>query len=383
MDEINRHRKAAIVTWCYDKGRTNYGQVLQCYAMQSIVRRLGYETKVIRYRKRTPEEVSYQNDEINLDVDLYELCYRLENVETGASVRIFRFLQFIKENIRLSKQCYTKEEIEQECRDVEALFCGSDQIWNPLWFEDVYALNFGSPEQKRIAYAPSGVFFENSQVEPLYRRLGKYLDRFDLVTVREECGVDILKKYTKQEIIDVIDPTLLLSQDDWNQVAATQIVDEPYIFGYFLGRLRGQKILLRRIMDKYNVRKVVFVTSGFYNEEEWEADRYFQPIKEAGPKELLALIRDARAVCTDSFHGIALSIVYQKQFYVFKRAISEIKEVANLERQKNLLEKVGIRENRLVMCTNDLEKMEEIKYEELLVTNWWGKTEKMLKNVLE
>ena len=251
MNKRKKSSKAAIVTWCYDNGKTNYGQILQCYAMQTIMQRLGYNTKVIRYRKREHDEAVSWERKPQAVINLYELAYRLIRVEKKLDVRILRFVTFIGRNIFLSRQCYTKEQVEKECGDCEVLVCGSDQIWNPAWFQDVYALNFGKDSQKRIAYAPSGVMIENERNKKVYRQLGKYIDRFDLVTVREKKSIAILEKYTKKKIRDVWDPTLLLTQEDWNRVSAGSVTGKPYIFCYSLGRLRAHKVLLKYIMKKY------------------------------------------------------------------------------------------------------------------------------------
>lgn len=383
MKDKNKFRKAAIVTWCYDNGKTNYGQILQCYAMQTMVHRLGYETKVIRYRESKASEEISLNRKSEKYIDLYELCYRLGTVEKEPSVRIFRFVEFIKENIALSKQCYTKHDVEQECEDVDVLFCGSDQIWNPLWFKDIYALNFGKDNQKRIAYAASGVFIENPQTELIYKELGGYLNHFDLVTVREKASIDILRKYTGQKITDVADPTLLLTPDDWNQVAAKPMIEEPYVFCYCLERIREYKPLLKRIMRKHGVHKILCIASDF---EEYKKglmmDDYFCWEGNAGPKEFIALIRDAQAVCTDSFHGMALSVVYQKQFYLLERTGRESLLAANIIRQQNLLHEIGITESRVVTCAKELDKCCEIEYEKMRIGEYRKKAENLLKNVL-
>lgn len=383
MGNDNRSRKAVIVTWCYDNGRTNYGQILQCYAMQTMVRRLGFDTKVLRYRERKEKEEISLNKKSKEYIDLYELCYRLGTVEREPSIRIFRFVEFIKENISLSEQCYTKQEVEQECKDADVLFCGSDQIWNPLWFKDVYALNFGKASKKRIAYAASGVFTENPQNELIYKELGRYLDCFDLVTVREKVSIDILSKYTKQKIMDVVDPTLLLSSDDWNRIAARPIIDEPYIFCYCLGRIRGHKLLLKRIMRKYGVEKILCIASDFREYERESVEKgYFRWVTDAGPKEFIALIRNAQAVCTDSFHGMALSIVYQKQFYLFERTGPRSQLVANLARQENLLEKLGITGMRMITCAKELDECDEIEYDRVCIKENQENAEELLKRII-
>lgn len=375
--------KAAILTWCYNTGPTNYGQIIQCYAMQTIVQRLGYDTKLIRYRKRDANELLDLDNESEFSINLYELWYRLEKVERKINARILRFIQFVKENIEMSNQCYTKEQIEKECKDCSLLICGSDQIWNPQWFDDVYALNFGDESQIRIAYAASGVLIEDEPSEAIYKELGGYLECFDAISVREKDSIDILKKYTGKNIIDVPDPTLLLGQDEWNQVAAGQLEEEPYILCYSLGRLRIQKVLLKYIMLKHNVKKILFITSGFREEEdELETGHFFYSVKDAGPAEFIALIRDAEAVCTDSFHGLALSIIYQKQFYIFERYGINVNSIANTKRQRNLLDKVGIKEQRTVKCVKEIETLEAIDYSKVQLTQFKNELYGLIKNAL-
>lgn len=372
MGDKKERSKAAILTWCYNNGKTNYGQILQCYAMQVMVQRLGYEAIVIRYRKRKADEQIYEKYQSSLVIDLYELWNRLGKVENQIDIRVLRFIEFIRSNIRLSKQCYTKKQIEEECRDCEVLFCGSDQIWNPIWFDDVYALNFGSPLQKRIAYAPSGVLIENEQSKEIYEKLSRCIERFDLVTVREKESIDILRKYTSKKIEDVVDPTLLLSQEDWDKVASDIAIKEPYIFCYSLGRIRMHKLLLKKIMKKHGAEKIFFLTSGSYgNENILEEGDCFYSIEDAGPAEFIAWIRGAKAICTDSFHGMALSIVYQKQFYVIKRDGSGKQLGANILRQKNLLKKTEIGEQRIITCVRELENINPINYTEIKSSQYW------------
>lgn len=383
MGKKKQYLKAAIVTWCYNNGKTNYGQILQCYAMQAILKKFGYKTKVIRYRKRNSSELICLNNKPKWFIDIYELWYRLVNVENRIDGRIIRFIGFIKKEIILSNQCYTKKQLEKECSDCEVLVCGSDQIWNPEWFQDIYALNFGKSSQKRIAYAPSGVIVENESNEKVYKMLGKYLDKFDLVTVRERTSVDILKKYTKKKIVDVLDPTLLLEQEEWNRVATKKVTEKPYVFCYFLGKLRTHKILLKNIMKRYNATKILFLVSGFYkNENDLESGGYFYPVKNAGPVQFLALIRDACAVCTDSFHGVAFSVVYKKPFFIFERSSEQANLHANFVRQIDLMEKIGVKKDRFIRCVRDINKAEEIDYEKLLLEHYKEEAILLIKSVL-
>lgn len=382
MDNKRRHSRAAILTWCY-QGEINYGQIFQCYAMQTVVKRLGFNPVVIRYRRRTTGESRWGNRTWGILTDLYELWYRLKKVEHKIDLRIIRFICFIKDNILLSKQCYTKEQVEKVCGGCDILFCGSDQIWNPLCFDDVYFLNFGTKQQKRIAYAPSGIWKDNGQPDEFYEEVGRYISRFNVVTVREKESKEILNKYTEQRIRDVVDPTLLLSQEEWNQAAAGVPEKEAYIFCYFLGRIRAHKLLLKKIMKDLGVKKVLFITVGEYAEENnLSAEEEFIPVNNAGPAEFITLVRYAQAICTDSFHGIAFSVIYQKQFYIFRRNTLHRHPGANMARQENLLLQLGIRENRVVTCGRDLAGMMPVNYQNVRTDRLWEEVKDMMEECL-
>ncbi|WP_029322808.1 polysaccharide pyruvyl transferase family protein [Butyrivibrio sp. AE3004] len=362
---MSKKGKAAILTWCYNNGKTNYGQILQCYAMQEIVKKCGYEPIVIRYRKPTPDEnVLFRNSSERLQ---YERDYRIRVIEGGESTRISRFMEFIRSNIKLSDQCYTTSEIADVTKNCELLVCGSDQIWNPLWFDEVYCLNFARLDQRKIAYAPSGVFDETrSESIDVYRRIGALIRDFDFVAVRESKSASILQRFSSKKIGVAIDPTMLLTADEWNNVAGKRICEEKYVFCYSLGRMRPHKLLMHYLMKKYHAEKILFITSGHYDEEdELETEGVFHTVDDAGPGEFISLIRGAEAVCTDSFHGIALSIIYEKQFYMIKRKDPDIELWGSAERQRNLLQKVGINDDRTIRSIKEIDEMADIKYDEV------------------
>lgn len=192
----------------------------------------------------------------------------------------------------------------------------------------------------------------------------------------------ILKKNTKKEVIDVIDPTLLLSMEDWNHVASKPVSKKSYIFCYFLGRLRPYKLILKNIMKKYHVEKIYFTTPGIYEREnEQNVDKRFCSLKSVGPAEFIALIRDAKAVCTDSFHGMAISIVYQKQFYIFERSMPDKHLWASSSRQRDLLEQSGIGDGRLIKSLKELDALKEIDYHNVCTERYWNRAKSFIRNV--
>lgn len=345
-------KKAAIVTWCYDNGKTNYGQILQCYAVQQIIKKKGYEPVVVKYRrvnsfeKINPQKIPFSFRKI------YEVWYKVHYIEGQLDGRIWKFYKFIRKHIHTSPQCYSKTDIERVTKDCDVLICGSDQIWNPLWFDDVYALNFGNRRQKRIAYAASGVLLQDKEYEDTYMKLAKLLESFDIITVREKQSIEILKSYTDKKISDILDPTLQLSAKEWDEIASEKLIKEPYIFCYTLGEIRLHKKILKEIMKQYQAKKVIYIGSNLLPNQ---VNDYgcFESYQTAGPAEFISLIKYAEAVCTDSFHGIAMSVVYDKKFYILSRNQENGSKIGSDERQNNLLKKLG-REEKTIKCIKDL-----------------------------
>lgn len=344
-----------IITWCDNNGVTNYGQLLQCYAIQHICEILGFQPIIIQYRKKGGKDFIHRTIPIGYFNQIYEWLYKIFVVEKKYDKRIYLFRKFIRDYIHLSFPCYCREDIERLTRDCTGLICGSDQIWNPVCFDPIYYLDFGHSTQVRLSYAPSGIFKEDHH--EFYSKLGKLINKIDYVSVREEASEKILQNYTKNKLITVLDPTLLIERKDWDMIAADSLEKESYIFCYMIGSLRPYEFALKYLMEKYKVKKVVCIPSNLIPIKTKWIDNNTQ----AGPAEFISLVKHARAVCTDSFHGTAMSVIYKKQFYSFKRVTSMDEEWASSSRIDNLLAKFNIG-SRTISCIKDVENMPDIDY---------------------
>lgn len=358
-------KKAAIITWCDNNGVTNYGQVLQCYAMQKICEKMGMKAEVLQYRKRTKKdwrEEPYRSDLLN---QIYEVIYKICVIEKNWNKRIARFRKFIRRYIHLSYPCYDIAGVEEKTSDCDVLLCGSDQIWNPNCIQSIYGLNFGQRNQLRIAFAPSGVALENAYSNEKYKELASYIGKMDMVSVREAKGAEILKKYSDKDIVDVLDPTFLLDVFDWEKVAVPRLIRESYLFCYTLGEFQCYKRLLKPLMQRYGALKVVYIPSNLIKSVD-QKDPIFMAYESAGPAEFLSLIRYANMVCTDSFHGMALSINFNRQFCILGRVARNSASFASEDRQNNILEKVHLND-RKIGCVKDLDYLRDIDYSKVNV----------------
>ena len=349
-------RKAALVTFCNNYAKTNYGQVLQCYALYKKLTDLGLDVKVIPYREKGSIDVIKKKLPFGWMNSLYENWLQENVVDTGFNTRVKKFQNFIKNSVKYDFPCYNINDVEKATNRCELLICGSDQIWNPKSLNRFYTLDFGKGTQKRISYATSGIINENETIIKRYTELGKCLDKFEYVSVREKSGAEILKKYTTANIEDVLDPTFLLDTTEWDKVSERRLIKEPYILCYNLGGIRPYKMILRKLKDYYKAEKVVYITSNLIpNEFPGE----FIEIANAGPKEFLSLVKYSNAVCTDSFHGTAFSINYNKQFCLLKNLTTSIFYYS--DRTDNIFNKLNINIER-ISSLKDIKNITTIDY---------------------
>jgi len=352
-------KKIAIITFCNNKWQVNYGQVLQCYAMQEICKKIDGQVKVIRYRERCNDDILKCKLPLGILNELYENWCQKRFAKNGYGEISFKFQNFMKRYVNLTYPCYSIKDVENLTKDTDILLCGSDQIWNPFWINDFYTLNFGTSNQRRISYAASGIVPENKYSINKYKVLSSSLNNFDAISLRETLGIEILKKYTNKEIASVLDPTLLLNSEEWDNIASKRLIDEPYIFCYTLRGVKRYKMLLKELKNYYGANKVVFVEAHTPQTRYWGD---FTKITNVGPLEFLSLIKYSKAVCTDSFHGVAFSLNYKKQFCTFSVKDADMFYCAN--RQKDILDKCHI-SSRNCDSLRDIEKLTNIDYKEV------------------
>ena len=351
-------KKVAIYTWCYDIGRTNYGQILQCYATQEIIRHLGFEPLLIKYRKLCKDE-----DIQHLDVDSrieYEKNYRIKKIEGELNGRIKGFFDFIENRIISTPPLYSEAEIINATKEVESYLLGSDQLWAPQWFDPVTLFEFVDSTRK-ISYATSGIEDKTPQGKEACRKIAEGIEGFKDVSVREHYGRKILEKYTDTKIHEVLDPTLLLSKATWNEIASKRETEDSYLLCYFLGKISEKKIVIKSILNKYRISKAVYIKTNYFEEGVVE-EGILEEAKDVGPCEFLSLIKNAKAVYTDSYHGSIFSIIYRKQFFVAK--------YVNPFRITDLCRKLNIAD-RSVNSIKQLEEVATIDYTWCMREFWY------------
>ena len=302
----------------YDRSQ-NCGGVLQALAMEQVLQRLGFGSEQLLYRRthaptlrgKSPQRLIKRAAEKAGTA----LCRRSPSGRSLLAERQAHFSDFKSRYIRDSGIVYTADTIGQ-CRDrYDGFLCGSDQIWLPGSADPVRFLEFVPAGTPKFAYAVSIAAEIPSQREAEYRNA---MNRLNHVSVRERGAQAQLSRLSGREIPMVLDPTLLLSREDWTPYAAPRPVPQPYILCYFLGGAAAPRRAARAFARSKGLPLVSLPFSG--QELRPGELRFGDTALAAGPGEFLALIRDAAYVLTDSFHATALSLLFEKEFWAFRRS---------------------------------------------------------------
>jgi hypothetical protein len=289
------------------------------------------------------------------------------------------FEKFKNERLILSERDYTNKG-SHIVNDYDVIICGSDQVWNPEYTDDIFQLKNFNKKVKTIAYAAS---FGVARIEKDYDL--SWLHGIDYISVREKTGVSIVKSVVRdKDITVVLDPTLLLPKEEWEKLSEYSQIEEKenYVFCYFL----GDSVQSRRMAVKYaheNNLKIISIKhpNGFNIADCFlEGGRY-----NVSPVEFVYLVRNARKVFTDSFHCCVFSMIFHKDFYAFKRFKDNSLDSQN-SRILDLLKRYGL-SHRMVDSYSDIRKNDKhsIDYASIdeQIKKDRAESEKYLVNALE
>lgn len=304
LDTVDR---VSIIT-IYD---INIGNRLQNYAVQNVLQGLGYLVATVRY------PVEYR---VTLKIQLKKIVHHLSGYRFSHGNVYWKTLNLRKARIKSFETFNNKHICEQKIRNLSQIkeadyyVLGSDQVWNPGWYsyntlkKDLFLLSFTKPE-KKICFAPSfGIEQLPEKWKPWFR---KYLADIPKLSVRENSGAKIIKELTGKDACVMIDPTLMLDRDQWNEISVkpTKInTNQPYILTYFLG---GRSDETERSIKQYAEQMHALV---YHLVDPEQPDMYV-----TGPSEFLYLVAHAKLVLTDSFHACVFSFLYGKPFLVYNR----------------------------------------------------------------
>ena len=339
----------------------NYGAMLQTYAMQKVLEKK-YETQIIDY---------YAGDVF----DDYKLIkpFNKSSKKFIASIikypfyrRRYKNFQNFRKKLRFTKYYSDVDTLQKDFPVADAYIVGSDQIWNPKitgGLDDAYFLNFGTSKTKRISYAASSGKGEI----PLHleNEFKEKLKRFSAISVREKKLKDYIERISNYKAFLVLDPVLLLTKNDWEKESVNhKIINQKFILVYSvdnsnelfyevineLARRTGYPIVFFDRVDKS--KKMHYPKKSCYN---------------CGPSEFISLLQAAEYVVTTSFHALAMSIIFNKNFFAILSTYPE--------RLVTLVETLEL-QNRIVKNIESIQELIDTDID-------WKKTNKILKRMRE
>lgn len=289
----------------------NIGADLQAYALAAKLRHMGYAAENIDYlyykhprhvggtMERATIPVSLKN---RLKVALFPIVAALRRPESAKKKRLRkrRFDAWFDKNVRVGQEYRSVKSLYDNPPRYDVYMAGSDQIWNPRICSNIapYFLEFAPKGAKCVSYASS--FGVSELSGPVFYQYKQWLKRFSHIGLREVSGERIVKAMALgAEVEHVLDPTMLLSAEDWSKVAAKPIekIADKYLLLYDL-IASSETVELAKRWAKQAGLQVLRIGDGAY-----------------GPGEFIWLFSHAEAVVTNSFHGTVFSLLHHKPFY--------------------------------------------------------------------
>lgn len=328
----------------------NYGSVLQAYALSKTLKDAGYSVEIIDYEPQRYEEI------YSLYLKNNSLHHVLSNVlkrfpyRVAYKNRVNAFKNFRQTYLPLSKEKYYFDSDLEVLNDrYDVLIVGSDQVWNVFAYDcdDAYFLPI-SHKAKKIAYAVSinNATFTERRCDD---RLRSLIMDFDAVSSREKSGCQRLSGFLNgsKEIINTLDPTLLADPKVFESIKSARIVKEPYIFLYSISFSDDVIASARSLSQRTGMPVYTLMTSlKSYNFLQHNSDKIYILKNHLSPEDFLSFISNAEYVVTNSFHGTAFSLLFEKQFYsICPNKVDGTKKYD--ERLYSILTHLGI-EDRLI-----------------------------------
>ncbi len=317
----------------------SYGAVLQAYALQQAVLGLGHSCEIIDYRNQVIDGVARTKTlrQASSPKELLKIAVNNTLFGRARRVRHEKFEEF-RRRMDLSLPCDRDSVALAEGR-YDRFITGSDQVFNYdlTGGDHSYLLDFAPPE-KRCAYAPSfGLTSISKDHLDAYRTV---LGEYALLSAREQKGADLVKELTGREDCPVVlDPTLLVENEFWRSITPENDLGR-YGLVFQLNPVPEAVAFARELADRTGI-KLYIMTQSTRNALLGKGGRGSY-ISDAGPLDFLSLIAGAEWVVTDSFHGTALSICFERPFFTCVAGGSKVGS-----RLENILKLLGLTDRLL------------------------------------
>lgn len=323
-------KRIGIVSYNMYGNFTNYGSALQSYALQTAINKLypdEIEVRIVDYCPDILADKDILNPMVNMwdkDEAAIERC-RLSLPAIRENYEKFR--QFYNSHYNLTSEKYTSTNFNDSLtnENLSGYVCGSDTIFAvpEFGFDDGFYATYPVMQGRSVAYAASfGDYdMEDSQLPELKKRLGN----FKAIALRENDKKPVVESLIDSPVYKVIDPTLLLTANDYSNIIQEPSIKEPYLLLYSRRKDDRMQVFAENYAKEKGLR-IVEISLNAQNSSR-HIMRY-----DAGVEEFLGLVKNATVIVTNSFHGMIFAVQFRKPFYVFSRKLcdTKIEEVLNL-----------------------------------------------------
>lgn len=324
----------------------NYGAVLQAYALKTVINDMGVNAEIVDYIcpqvdiDHHPKYTIKKFGFLKAAIKFY-----------GRFVKSFAFEKFKKEKLCTGKE-YTADTIKEAIKDFDLFITGSDQIWSDKFsgFDKTFLLDFIDDKTKKYSYAASFGFSEFPQgTKEIY---SKYLSEFMNISVREQSAVEMLKSECSLNASVNLDPTLILGADKWKSFAKKPDINKKYILIYTI-QPPVNLIKYAKILAEKTGCELIYLSNSY------KEYREIKHIRLVSPEEYVGWFANAEYVLTNSFHGTAFSLIFNKNL------VAEIKTQRSINtRSRDVLKLCGL-ENRILDGEYDKFELCDIKWDEV------------------
>ncbi len=346
---------------CLKYNQVNYGSKLQSLATVHLFEQLGCNYEIIRYNKKNIKHYikslprflnfTFLNDRYDQVQRIIEYR-RHPEIKRLVNIRRDLFHSFDEHfQEHLSEVYRNYDELKKLCsKKYDRVITCSDQLWSPAALgSGFYNLMFVPQEIPKVSWASS---FGVSNI-PWYQkqRTRRYLNRIEHISMRENRGAEIVKELTGRDVQVLMDPVFLYDKNEWNTLVPYSPPEwDNYIFCYFLGSNQKHRLAAKELSEKTGMKIVTLRHLDRYVAE----DENFGDIApyDVDPQRFLNILRNATYICTDSFHGTAFSILFEKQFLVFDRYSNKSSNSKN-SRIDSVCSNLGLG-NRRDFCETDI-----------------------------
>lgn len=342
--------KVGILTFHHSR---NYGAVLQAYGLKEVIKSLGYDVETIDYRNPAIENRKSPFTLGKLLSNPLKFIKLFANNFYGYRKKVKSFACFEKTHLNITKTIYSPLDIRSSSFDL--LVVGSDQVWSPIITNGPDTVYWGEykPDNARIiTYAASSCTTDKLETDA-FNDVEVWLNRFSAISVREERLKLYVESHSNRTANVVLDPTLLAGRIVFEKITLPKLVKEPYILFYQVGNSHNSLSIVKKIAKLYHARILQIGMSSMSGLIKRKNDGI--TLVNASVEEMLSLVKYAECVVAHSFHGTALSLLYEKDFYTIRGD--------NMARVESVLSKCDLMDR--IISSADIDGIEKINYNKI------------------